>query len=185
MDLKKLYDFNYMLVNNKTKFDYGLVGSEGYGETGYSSIETLISYYSNYFNKDTVFYDLGSGLGKIVIHVGVKYKVKKSCGIEFSKERYLKSLDLLKNFNDVDNINFINDNILNCDLSDATVIYTDNTLFPTNIDSLIYQLIPKNCLVISRKQFKDSRLNNEIIKDGFTVPTNYGTNTINTFLKKF
>jgi len=184
MNLEKLYEFNYNSVYNKTEFDPDVVGSEGYGETGYSSIEELINHYSNYFNKDTVFYDLGSGLGKIVIHVGIKYDVKKSCGIEYSKERYLKSLELLKNFNHNQNINFINDNILNCDLSDATVIYTDNTLFPTKIDSLIYKLIPKNCLVISRKQFKDSRLNNELIKDGFTVPTNYGTNTINTFLKK-
>lgn len=184
MTLENLYNYNSSMIYNSTIFDPDVVGSDGYGETGYSSIELLVKQYSDYFNQDTVFYDLGSGVGKIVIHIGVKYKPKKSCGIEFSKERYLKSLDLLKNFNDVDNINFINDNILNCDLSDATVIYTDNTLFPTNIDSLIYQLIPENCLVISRKQFKDSRLNNELIKDGFTVPTNYGTTTINTFLKK-
>lgn len=185
MCLEKIYSYNPYNVLNKTEFDPIMVGSEGYGETGYDSIESIVNQYQEYFNENTVFYDLGSGLGKIVIHIGVKYNPKKSCGIEYSQERYLKSLELLSYFDNTKNITFINDNILNCDLSDATVIYTDNTLFPTNIDSLIYQLIPKNCLVISRKHFKDSRLNNELIKDGFTIPTNYGTNTINTFLKKF
>ena len=82
------------------------------------------------------------------------------------------------------NISFINDNILNCDISDATVIYTDNTLFPNNIDSEIYNMIPTDCLVISRKSFKQSWVNKELFKDGFTSSTNYGTNTIYTFLKK-
>ena len=183
-DIETLYRYNSHNLINKTNFDINLVGSEGYGETGYSSIESIVNHYSNYFNNDTVFYDLGSGIGKIVIHIGVKYKPKKSCGIEFSVERYLKSVELLEKFNDTENIMFINDNILNCDLSDATVIYSDNTLFPDKINSSIYKQIPNGCLVISRKQFKESRLNGEIVKDGFTTPTNYGTNSIYTFLKK-
>lgn len=183
MNLKDIYNFSYISITNKTEFDYVEVGSEGYGETGYDSIETLVSNLPEYFNEDTVFYDLGSGLGKIVLHIGIRFNVKKSCGIEFSKERYNKSIEFLKGVGN-DNISFINDNILNCDLSDATVIYTDNTLFPTNIDKGIYEKIPKDCLVISRKMFRDSKINDELIKYVLSCPTEYATNTIFIFKKK-
>jgi len=160
--IQTIYGYNSHNVLNKTDFDINLVGSDGYGETGYESIENLVKQYSDYFNDKTVFYDLGS-----------------------SNERYKTSLGLMDKYNITNqNISFINDNILNCDISDATVIYTDNTLFPNNIDSEIYNMIPTDCLVISRKSFKQSWVNKELFKDGFTSSTNYGTNTIYTFLKK-
>jgi hypothetical protein len=183
--IQTIYGYNSHNVLNKTDFDLNLVGSDGYGETGYESIENLVKQYRDYFNDKTVFYDLGSGIGKIVLHIGLKYGPKKSCGIEYSNERYKTSLGLMDKYNITNqNISFINDNILNCDISDATVIYTDNTLFPNNIDSEIYNMIPTDCLVISRKSFKQSWVNKELFKDGFTSSTNYGTNTIYTFLKK-
>lgn len=181
MDLEKIYQINYQKITNKTFFDYNKVGSEGYGETGFDSIETLVKNLPEYFNQNTVFYDLGSGLGKIVYHIGVKYNVKKSCGIEYSKERFNKSIEFL---NETNNVSFINDNFLNCDLSDATVIYTDNTLFPTNIDNCVYSKVPKGCVVISRKMFKESKINEELINVKFNCSTNYGTNSLYIFIKK-
>ncbi len=183
--IKKIYSINSDKIYNKTDFNNNEVGSEGYGETGFYSIESLVSYYKEYFNNETVFYDLGSGIGKIVYHIGIEYKPKKACGIEFSKERYLVSEKIKDDFKITnDNIFFINENILNCDLSDATVIYIDNTLFPTRIDKLIYDKIPSGCLVITRKMLRQSKLNNEIIKNGFTMMSDYGTNTIYTFKKQ-
>ena len=185
MIIETIYRNDSFRVINQTEFDRHLVGSEGYGETGYESIESIVKRYRDNFNEETVFYDLGSGLGKIVFHIGLKYNPKKSCGIEYSLERHNMALKYIKQY-DIQNQNilFINDNILNCDISDATVIYMDNTLFPEKIDSEIYKIIPTNCLVISRKPFRDSIKNGEIIKDGFTVPTNYGTNSMYVFLKK-
>lgn len=183
--IKKIYDKDYTRVYNKTEFDRNLVGSEGYGETGYESFEAIIENFGGFFSQSAVFYDLGSGLGKIVAHVCLKCDVKKSCGIEYSKERHQFSLRMIEDFQiKKDNIAFINENILNCNLSDATVIYTDNTLFPDRINSEIYKKIPKNCLVLSRKLFKESRINNEMIKSGFSMPTNYGTNSLYSFIKK-
>jgi len=182
--IKKIYSIDSYNIYNKTSFDLSSVGSEGYGETGYESIENLVEYYKKYFNNNTVFYDLGSGVGKIVYHIGLKYNIKKSCGIEYSLERFNKSIDIKKRFNiENGNIIFINDNILNCDLSDATIIYIDNTLFPDYINDKIYDKIPKDCLVISRKIFINSRRNNEILKNGFNIFSNYGTNTIFSFIK--
>jgi len=181
--LKKIYSIETFKILNKTEFDKETVGSEGYGETGYESIDELVEFFREHFNDETVFYDLGSGIGKIVFHIGLKYNVKKACGIEFSKERHSRAEKLRVEYEFDDNITFINDNILNCDISDATVIYIDNTLFPSNIDSEIYKLIPPNCLVLTRKRIRESKINDELIKNNFSVMSNYGTNTINTFIK--
>ena len=109
--LKEIYKLGSENCTNNTPFDYDTVGSEGYGETGYNTFKQLIDKYQEYFNDDAVFYDLGSGCGKLVFHVGIMCNAKKSCGIEFSKERYEYSIKTLDKYN-YENISFINDNIL-------------------------------------------------------------------------
>lgn len=143
---------------NMTEFDIVSVGSEGYGETGYLSMERIINYFHDYFNEKTVFYDLGCGTGKIVYHVGLAYPVKKSCGIEFSKERCATAMLISEKYSiKSEKISIINKNILDCDISDATVIYIDNTLFPKLINEKIYDIIPDGCLVISRARINNSK----------------------------
>jgi hypothetical protein len=180
--LKEIYKLGSENCTNNTPFDYDTVGSEGYGETGYNTFKELIDKYQEYFNDDAVFYDLGSGCGKLVFHVGIMCNAKKSCGIEFSKERYEYSIKTLGKYN-YENISFINDNILNVDLSDATVIYLDNTLFPRNIDNQIYDKIPIGCIVFSRKLFRESKKNLEFIQN-IMATTNYGTSELYIMIKK-
>jgi len=181
--LKEIYNFSSQKCINNTLFDYGIVGSEGYGETGYNSFNIIIDNYKEYFNEDTVFYDLGSGLGKLVFHVGIMCNAKKSCGIEYSERRYQHSINTLNQYK-FDNISFINDNFINVDISDATVIYLDNTLFPTHIDEQIYNKIPKDCIVFSRKMFKQSKLNGELIRKRIAAITEYCTIDVYTMIKK-
>jgi hypothetical protein len=183
--LSTIYKIDYTKIYNKTEFDRNIVGSAVYGETGFNSIESIIKEFNEFFNENTVFYDIGSGLGKIVYHIGLKYNVKKSCGIEYSKERYDCSLKIRENFNiKANNITFLNANVLECNILDATVIYTDNTAFPKNINDLIYKKIPKGCLVISRNFFKEAMQNKEIIKKNINdSSTNYGTNSLYFFIK--
>jgi hypothetical protein len=182
--IRKMYAFDSRKVHNQTKFDYN-TGSPGYGETGFDSIEAIVHNFQDKFNSSTVFYDLGSGTGKIVYHVGLLHDVKKSCGIEYSKERHELSLSIKETYDlpDSKNVILLNENILDCDISDATVIYCDNTLFPNNINESIYKKIPKGCLVISRQQFKESKLNAELLKKHFSCFTEYGTNTLYIFIK--
>ena len=59
------------IYHNKTKFP-PLVGKDTYGEITYQGVEKLVQYFKKYFNKNTVFYDQGCGLGKMVIHIGLK-----------------------------------------------------------------------------------------------------------------
>jgi hypothetical protein len=182
--IKKMYSFDSRRIQNITKFD-SMVGSPGYGEIGFNSMESIVSNFRDLFNDDTVFYDLGSGTSKTVYHIGLLYNVKKSCGIEYSKERHILGLSLKEKYDlpEKENIFLLNENILDCDISDATIIYCDNTLFPRNINDSIYKMIPKGCLVISRQQFGASKINGEIIKKYFSCATEYGTNTLYLFIK--
>ena len=111
------------------------------------------------FNKDTVFYDLGSGLGKMVVHIGLEYGVKKSVGIELSKERHQAALHLKEKYGKKnDKIEFHNISFFEYDFSDATVIYCDNTAMPSHISKRIYKKIPSGCLFLFKRRI-------DILKD--------------------
>jgi hypothetical protein len=138
---------------NKTVFNEEKIGSPVYGEVTQTGTNSIVNKFKKYFNKDTVFYDLGSGLSKMVIHIGLEYDVKKSIGIEYSKERHKGAIYLKEKYADNSkNIDIICDNVLKVDLSDATVIYMDNTVFPHDVSEKIYNLLPKNTLILYKKQ---------------------------------
>ena len=151
--LRGIYELSpYLRFNNLTDFDEGKVGSPIYGEITMKGVDLLVKKFETYFNEKTVFYDLGSGIGKMVAHIGLKYNVEKSVGIEYSKERYEGSLHIKENFFPTQsNILFINDNFMNVDISDATVIYLDNTVFPNNLLEKKYDEIPIGCLILYKK----------------------------------
>jgi len=139
--------------HNQTSF-VGIKGSPIYGEITYKGVEGLVNRFNKYFNKDTIFYDLGSGLGKLIMHIALKYPIKKACGIEYSVERYQGAIDSQQLYcSHLTNIKFINDSILNVNISDATVIYFDNTTMPPEGNEQILSIIPMGCLVISRQEF--------------------------------
>ena len=182
--IEKIYSEDSRRLLNMTEFDIVSVGSDGYGETGFSSMERIINYFNNYFNENTVFYDLGCGTGKIVYHVGLAYPVKKACGIEFSKERCTTAIRISEKYSiKSDKISIINKNILDCDISDATVIYIDNTLFPKLINDKIYNMIPDGCLVISRAKISlnETQLYLSSKVDGSI--TNYGGSSLYSMIR--
>lgn len=133
------------------------VGSPVYGEVMYEGTNSIVKKFSKHFNKDTVFYDLGSGLGKMVLHIGMEYGAKMSTGIEYSKERCDTSIRLKDEYaKEFNNIDFKCGNVLDYDLSDASVIYMDNTVFPEHINNKIYNQLPKGCLILYKKPFTAS-----------------------------
>ena len=154
--LNEMYDISPYRrgFNNKTVFHPDQVGSPVYGEVTKKGTNSIVKKFKEYFNKDTVFYDLGSGLSKMVIHIGLEYGVKKSVGIEFSKERHNAAITLKEKFaKDSDNIEIICGNAIKHDLSDATVVYMDNTVFPDDVTKKIYELLSPKTLVLYKKSF--------------------------------
>ena len=187
----KIYSEDSRKISNRTGFDLLLVGDAGYGETGFLSMERIIGYFKEYFAEGAIFYDLGCGTGKIVYHVGIGYPVKKSCGIEFSKERCETAARIAKKYGIAsDRISIVNKNILNCDISDATVIYMDNTLFPKHITEKIYDMVPDGCLVISRARIsKRIPTTNDIQSDisnkvGYSIMSEYGGSSLFMMIRK-
>tara|TARA_B100000963_G_C22629781_1_gene674296 strand:+ start:3216 stop:3845 length:630 start_codon:yes stop_codon:yes gene_type:complete len=160
---------------NKTEFNPQSVGSPIYGEVVAEGADSMVKKFEKHFNENTVFYDLGSGLGKMVIHIGLQYGVKKSIGIEFSKERSCVSERLKQEYaKDAKNIEFYCGNILDYNLSDANVIYMDNTVFPNHISRKIFDKLPKGCLVLYKSPYNKSNL-----PEGFDVSKqNYSKNLV-------
>lgn len=104
-----------------------------YGEITFASLDKLIKYLK--IGQKDVFFDLGSGIGKVVLQVAMTTKAKKVVGVELSKSRFKESIAALKaaakeKWLDKHKCKILNKNILDADLSKATVIYTCSTAFP-------------------------------------------------------
>lgn len=126
-----------------------------YGETTLRGIDTLINEFKDHFNNpNSVFYDLGSGKGDMVIYIASNTPVKKACGIELHKERFDISQEKLNKLS-LDNVSFLNEDFLESDISDATIIYIDNLLIPDDVQTQLWENIPDEALVISTLKLKE------------------------------
>ena len=147
--LNELYGVNSWSYINTTNFEKE-IGSNVYGEITQKGVKAILTRFKDHFNENTVFYDLGSGLGKMVIHVGLKGGVKKSIGIEYSEKRHEGALELRKKYApNNSNIFFLRKNMFDFNLDDATVIYIDNTIL--SISEKVKDLterIPPGCLFL-------------------------------------
>lgn len=168
---------------NKTSFNEE-IGSSIYGEITKKGTNSIINKFKEYFNQNTVFYDLGSGLGKMVIHVGIQCGVKKSIGIEYSKERHKGAMYLKEKYAfEHSNIYFYNKLFQDQDLSDATVIYVDNTVLSREIMDTIYKMVPKGCLFLYKKPIHNIDLKYQNI-DTHLVERTYKQTSLGWIIKK-
>ena len=109
-------------------------GAPTYGEILPSSVRILLSDLK--LTKDDVFYDLGSGVGKVPVQVYFESPVKKSVGIEFSSTRHNLAMGVLDVLKEQDKLQegrdlvFLREDIAKTDFKDATVIFIASTCFP-------------------------------------------------------
>lgn len=102
-----------------------------YGEIKPEAVSQLEEYLK--LTAHDVFYDLGSGVGKMVVQIYLDTPVKKSVGIELSPTRSNKAQSVkekLKQQRLLDPkriLEFRTEDIMNSDISDATVIYLAST----------------------------------------------------------
>lgn len=108
-------------------------GAETYGEITFEGVERLMQVLAP--TKDDVFYDFGSGIGKMAIHVALASPVTKSVGIEMSSARHQSAEQAYRrlitryHLEAPKAIQFIQGDILKIDSSDATIIYIASTCF--------------------------------------------------------
>lgn len=132
-----------------------------YGEILYSSVNTIIDYMQ--VTEKDVFYDLGSGIGKVPLHFFLKTPVKRAFGVEASKLRHEQALKIYQQMHNEFPELFENGRVLGCEqknfldinLQDATIIYTCSTCFSEELLIDIARLLdacPKLRCVVSLKE---------------------------------
>lgn len=103
-----------------------------YGEIEFLPFIALLSLVK--IDNNTVFYDLGSGIGKAVLACAMVYPVRKSIGIELFQELHLSACEQAKKLKAIANyeltvkkITLIQGNFLEADLQNATLIFINST----------------------------------------------------------
>lgn len=117
-----------------------------YGEINFPSFIALLSLTKP--NAHTVFYDLGSGIGKAVIAAAMVFPLRKSIGIEILPELHQASCEALKHLAQFEqykkattNCHFILADFLNASLDEANLIFINaSTLFGTTWEKLCQRL---------------------------------------------
>jgi hypothetical protein len=118
-----------------------------YGEILPESVSTMIANLN--ITKNDVFYDLGSGTGKVVVQFYLETPVKKAVGIELGTVRHEIATDIetfIKNKfeSKYKQLNFINDNFLNVDTTDGTIFYLCSTCFTDELMNKLYHKIKQS-----------------------------------------
>ena len=147
-----------------------------YGEITKSGVDALLREIKKRksITSDDVFYDIGSGNGKLPIHIALISDFTKVKGIEISDIRYLYSNHILKNtVGYIDNIEFINDDVRNIDISDATVIFINDVLFSEEDVEHIFEKATKGTHIISFKKKSNDIINLDVSWYPLPSPFNY------------
>ena len=143
--LNQLYETldGYNILNPKNNTNVSLT----YGEILPESVNKLFD--NLQLNKEDIFYDLGSGAGKVVFNVFFNYNITKCVGIEYYYDRFNISTKYLQLFNQIYNnnfqiknkcqeIHFICSNIINENILDATIVYLCSTCYSKKLMKSIY-----------------------------------------------
>lgn len=121
--------------------------------------------------KNEVFYDLGSGTGKVVILAAMLANFSKVVGIEIFQELFDASQKVLDNYKELSGLNskspqsivFIHGNFNNLDFSDADVIFMNATTWSYEFGALFIRKLEQlkkgariitSTLVIKSDKFK-------------------------------
>jgi trans-aconitate methyltransferase len=106
-----------------------------YVPTPYEAVDAMLKVAK--VGKSDVVYDLGSGDGRIPIMAVQKYQAARAVGIDINPERIKEAVENLKNAGVGDRVRFLNEDLFEAKISDATVVTL--YLLPT----LNLKLLPK------------------------------------------
>jgi hypothetical protein len=146
------------LINGHFKYKKDYDNLMVYGELTKLGVPTLYNYIKKnkeITNKD-VFIDIGSGLGKLVLHMGVISEFKTLVGVEYQDIRYKYSKYLQEKIGIIDKGIFLfNKDIKDFDLSIATVVFCDNVTWGNDFCDSIWERLPKGCHYINYKKVEN------------------------------
>ncbi|MFN8671037.1 MAG: hypothetical protein U0457_03015 [Candidatus Sericytochromatia bacterium] len=128
LEFFKLYaikDQFYISINESKKIFNTNEEEFTYGEAIWSSFDKILKEIKP--KENSVFYDLGSGIGRICFFCSIKYNLY-SKGIELLPT-FVKNANYIKNKFQISNIEFLQEDWLKYDLSDADIVYVATTCF--------------------------------------------------------
>lgn len=135
-------------INSDRKFVYGEIRKAG--------VETIYKEISEYDGLDT-FVDVGSGTGKICLHMSMISNFENIVGIEIVTGRHLYAIELQQNLGrDFDNVTFLNDDILKIEFERPCVVFTNDVCFPNQLTKIIWDSLPVGSHFISCKNLGNS-----------------------------
>jgi 16S rRNA A1518/A1519 N6-dimethyltransferase RsmA/KsgA/DIM1 with predicted DNA glycosylase/AP lyase activity len=187
MDKKKFYEILNKISKDCNEDNSGFITQEKkhknvvtiYGELLPQSVTQILDRLN--VKKNDVFYDLGSGTGRICLQVYLEKDIKCT-GIEYVKPRHdiaEKSLDLLKKqYKNTRKIKFINGDFFDTDWSDATIIYICNTCMGKTITNKILKKIKdlqKLKYVFTVSELPSTKFLN--LKETMKAPTSWSEDT--------
>jgi precorrin-6B methylase 2 len=155
-------------------------GAPTYGEISYQAVDTLLK--DLFITDEDVLYDLGSGVGKVVLQGYLSFPFKKVVGVELSKKRFDQSVEaknLLKEkglINPKRPIVFVQEDFADSNLDDATVVYMGSTCYSSELmDTLVKKLakLKKGLRVISLKSLPDSEKHNFALVKEYRLPMSW------------
>jgi SAM-dependent methyltransferase len=139
-------------------------GSAVYGEINHQALKKLHSYLK--ITSKDVFYDLGSGVGKVVLQTGLFTNAKKVVGVELSAARHEGAITALERAARLEpkipqKCQFLNDDLMNVDLSEASIIYTCSTAFSEAFMKQVAKKVssfPQRFKLVSLQELPDNYL---------------------------
>jgi|GEM_PF-3484335 hypothetical protein len=163
-----------------------------YGEVMYASFCDLLKMTNP--QKNDVFCDLGSGIGKAVIIASMQHPFSKAYGIELIKELHQTSLERITKFHahrftpsvlGATKLAFYNKDLLTHDLSSINVLYVNATAFIGDFWEDVHQHL-KSCKSGTRVILVSKRLDPKLFKEIAYLPSNmtWGFASVFVYIKK-
>ncbi len=160
--------------------EYGFV----YGEITFEGFCRLLAITKP--KPQEIFYDLGSGAGKAIFCSALLYDWKKCCGIELLPGLYQLSLDQLHQFPaKADAIQFIHDDFLMQDISDADVLFINATSF---FEDFWHKIVLKldtlksgTRIIVTSKRLDERQYH---LLDAQMLPMSWGMSSVSVYRKR-
>ncbi|XWN35242.1 MAG: methyltransferase domain-containing protein [Roseivirga sp.] len=157
-------------------------GAPTYGEIVYSSMDEVLKRLK--VKSQDVFYDLGCGVGKFVLYTHLATRTKKSVGIELSESRFkgaqkAKERAQVAGLMDSNRqVSFVHEDIIQADLSDATIIFMCSTCFSeTLMQNLVdnFLTLKPGLQIVTLKQLPEHARLQHV--EGTNFPTSWSGNS--------
>lgn len=153
----------------KGEYDKKFVYSEVL-RTGVDTIISKINKYKKPTEKD-VFVDVGSGCGKLVIHISISSNIKTLVGVELLAQRHNYAKYIKQNIiSDNNSVFFINKDIKDFDLSIATIVFINDLCLDNRLVLDIYESLPKGCHFMLSRKIDECK----VMKEEFNIDVSWG-----------